>query len=102
MIYTATIFPYVTCYIDDISNFQFAFDLFVDSCFLIDIILNFFTVIYTKTGYETRRSKIVMNYLSSWFITDLFTTIPWQLLEKFNAKQNEKRDDVKILRIVRI
>jgi hyperpolarization activated cyclic nucleotide-gated potassium channel 2 len=33
-------------------------------------------------------------------LTDLFTTIPWQLLEKVNALQNS--DDVKILRIVRI
>ena len=102
MIYTATVFPFLTCFLDEVSNFNFGLDLFIDSCFLTDIVLNFFTVFQKNDGkFETDKSKIAVNYLKSWFWIDSFTTIPWQLIEKLQ-NTSEASEEVKILRIVRI
>lgn len=44
LIYTAIYIPYKVCFLDTTSDFQFIFDLVVDSCFLTDIVFNFMTV----------------------------------------------------------
>jgi len=78
LIYTASWVPYKVCFVDDSSAFQFWFDCVVDLCFLIDIILNFFTVIELGNGaYELNRGKIACSYIQGWFFLDLFTTIPF-------------------------
>lgn len=81
--YVATIFTYKTSFIDEITSAQFGFDLFVDICFLADIVMTFFVVTQDKNGlFETRRVRIAKNYLRSFFFLDVFTTIPWGLIEK--------------------
>jgi hypothetical protein len=70
---------------------MFIFDNIVDSLFFIDIILNFFTVIELPQGqFETSRLEIAKNYLKGWFFMDLFTTIPFQLIEQ--ADDNPSND----------
>ena len=84
LIYTATLVPYFTCFVDDISDFRFVFDLCVDFLFFIDIILNFLTGYELQNGViEVRKCKIAINYIKGFFFIDLITTMPFQLIEKF-------------------
>lgn len=52
-------------------------DSFIDFFFLIDIILNFFTVYVNHLeDYEISRKKIALNYLKKWFIFDVIAILP--------------------------
>ena len=78
LIYTGSLVPYFICFIDTVNDIHFAFDILVDLSFFIDIVLNFNTAQEDKNGkYEVRKRKLAMNYLKSYFILDIVTTIPW-------------------------
>lgn len=78
LLYTASLVPYFTCFVDEISNVHFAFDLVIDFCFALDIVLSFFTAYEITPGkYEYRKSKIACNYIKGFFFIDLVTTIPF-------------------------
>lgn len=78
LIYTAGLVPFFTCFVEVVSDFQFAFDLIVDFIFMVDIILSFFTAYEIKPGiFEYRKSKIALNYIKGFFFIDLLTTIPF-------------------------
>ena len=54
----------------------------IDICFIVDLLLNFFTTIYIKTGVfqgETMTVDmriIARNYVRSWFVIDFVSSIP--------------------------
>ena len=45
LIYTALIMPFNICFEDETTNAQFIYDLVMDSCFMMDVVLTFFTAI---------------------------------------------------------
>ena len=93
LLYTAGLVPYFTCFVDEITEMHFYFDLFVDFMFFVDIILSFFTAYETKPGvWEFRKSKIACNYIKGFFFIDLLTTLPFQLLEKVQTIDSESLD----------
>lgn len=100
--------PFKVCFIDDSSDFQFAFDLFVDFCFMTDIVVNFFSVIEDETGsLITNRTSIARRYIKGWFFIDLFTSLPFQVLEKIDFGVEEEdlalsTGNQKVLRLARI
>ena len=103
LIYTATYSPFRVCFIEDSSEGWFIFDCTVDSLFFIDIVLNFFTVLELPNGqYETSRLGIAKAYMKSWFFLDLFTTIPFQVIERVNSNEDSSIGDSKVLRLMRI
>lgn len=52
-------------------------DLFIDICFIVDILLNFVTTYADKRGDEvTDPYRIGVNYLKTWFALDAISTIP--------------------------
>mmetsp|Transcript_21884 Transcript_21884/g.33954 ORF Transcript_21884/g.33954 Transcript_21884/m.33954 type:complete len:317 (+) Transcript_21884:863-1813(+) len=69
-----------------------------------DIVLNFFTIIELDNGtYETNRGAIACNYIRGWFFLDLFTTLPFQILEKMQEGDGAQlAGDSKVLRLMRI
>ena len=53
------------------------FDTIIDTCFLIDVVLSFFTAIENKDGsYEVRKCRIAANYLKLWFWIDFLSSLP--------------------------
>ena len=83
LIYTALYVPYKTCFVDKYTDTSFIVDLFIDACFLTDIVLTFFTTIETENGQlVTDKRQIAIKYLKGWFTIDLLTSIPFQILEK--------------------
>jgi len=95
------------CFIDDTSLGLLMYDLFVDSCFLIDIVLTFFTVIKLPGGkYINDLSVLAKTYVSSgWFFIDLFTSIPFQLIEGHNdggLPSDTSVEQAKVLKLARL
>jgi hypothetical protein len=86
LVYTALYVPYKVCFIDISTNASFIFDLIVDACFCTDIIITFFTAKEAKEGHLIIDKKIIAhNYLRGWFTIDLFTSIPFQIIEKLSV-----------------
>lgn len=59
------------------------FNYFLHFCSLIDIILNFHTGIISYRYVIMDRKIIAKHYLSTWFIIDLFASLPIELLFYF-------------------
>jgi hyperpolarization activated cyclic nucleotide-gated potassium channel 2 len=53
------------------------FETFIDSLFLVDIIISFNTGFYKKGYLVMKRREIIMNYLKTWFIIDLVASFPY-------------------------
>ena len=45
LLYTAFIVPYRVCFLDNSSDFVFFYELWMDACFMVDIVLTFFTAV---------------------------------------------------------
>lgn len=77
--YTAIMVPYRAAFDTSESNTSwFVYDCWMDACFLIDIVLTFFTVIFTAEGeLVTDKKAIACDYLKFWFWIDLFTSLPF-------------------------
>lgn len=56
------------------------FDLYLDSIFMMDILITFFTPIAVGYGHEGRliydKGKIALNYIKGWFLLDLLACFP--------------------------
>jgi hypothetical protein len=105
VLYTATVVPYVVCFYDEAPQHHVVLDAIVDVCFFIDIILNFFTAIDVGNGvYETDKRIIAKTYLKGWFLIDVVTTVPYQLLEKLTPNDTDPGGvaNAKLLRIGRV
>jgi hypothetical protein len=90
LVYTSTYFVYSVCFFPTLSSAQQKFDIFVDSSFFVDIIVNFLSVTQDKNGiYEFNRKKLAINYIKSWFFLDILTIFPWNL---FQLKSPEEED----------
>ena len=53
------------------------FETFIDSLFLVDIIISFNTGFYKKGYLVMKRREIIINYLKTWFIIDLVASFPY-------------------------
>ena len=65
---------------DDLS--MFIFDIFVDICFGIDIIMNFLTAYYDNKKEELVKSfkKIFIHYIKGWLIIDILAFFPLEAI----------------------
>ena len=54
----------------------------MDFCFLLDIIISFFTTIPNPEKMEqiTDKKKIALNYIFTWFSLDLFSILPIDIM----------------------
>ena len=84
LIYTALFVPYQVCFMDTESDGLFIFGLVVDSSFMSDVAITFLTTTSDKEGkIIDDRKLIAREYFKFWFWIDFFTSIPFQLAEKF-------------------
>lgn len=61
-------------------NMQSIVDLFVDTMFIADILINFRTTYLSDGEVVTEPGKIAVNYIKGWFIIDLIAAIPFDFL----------------------
>jgi len=85
LIWTATVAPYIVCFLPMRSKKWTIIETLIDFCWFGDIVLTFFTAIKDPmTGrIEFRKRILAEKYLKSWFVLDVFTTIPWSLITEF-------------------
>lgn len=58
-----------------------AFDVFIDLMFMTDVVLNFVTGFVLDTGeLEMRPRRVAINYLKGWFLIDVFTSFPFDII----------------------
>ncbi|CDW89105.1 cation channel family protein [Stylonychia lemnae] len=77
-----TYIPYKTAFIESSSDTVNTIELSIDSLFIIDIIVNFISAYEdSERNIEFRFFKIAQKYVTSWFIFDVMSCIPFQYLD---------------------
>ncbi|KAJ1435020.1 RmlC-like jelly roll fold [Sesbania bispinosa] len=81
--YSAWVFPFEVAFMHSSPNRKiYTVDNVVDFFFAIDIVLTFFVAYIDPTTHLLVRDskKIVVRYLSTWFLMDLASTIPYEAI----------------------
>ena len=83
MLYVAVVSPYRLAFTEDVYFDGWTiFDFVLNGVFCLDIIVNFCTCHEMPDGsVEDRRSKIAIRYLKKWFLIDLISSVPFNLLD---------------------
>ncbi|XP_014890573.1 potassium voltage-gated channel subfamily H member 5-like [Poecilia latipinna] len=89
--YTAIMVPYNVSFRTKHNNLAWlVVDSVVDVIFLIDIVLNFHTTFVGPAGEVISDAKLIrMNYLKTWFVIDLLSCLPYDII---NAFENVEED----------
>ncbi|KAM4633795.1 voltage-gated delayed rectifier potassium channel KCNH5-like [Polymixia lowei] len=83
--YTAIMVPYNVSFKTKQNNLAWlVLDSVVDVIFLIDIVLNFHTTFVGPAGEVISDAKLIrMNYLKTWFVIDLLSCLPYDIINAF-------------------
>ncbi|XP_034017491.1 potassium voltage-gated channel subfamily H member 5-like isoform X2 [Thalassophryne amazonica] len=83
--YTAIMVPYNVSFKTKQNNLTWlVVDSVVDVIFLIDIVLNFHTTFVGPAGEVISDAKLIrMNYLKTWFVIDLLSCLPYDIINAF-------------------
>ena len=81
MIYTSLFVPFAISFYEDEMNNPIL-NCIIDAFFFMDIIFSFLSAYELENGREeTDLKRIMLNYLTGWFVIDVIATIPSDLLE---------------------
>ena len=80
IMYTVLVVPWRISFNSPAQAFGLTVSAIVNVSFVIDTILHFFTAVETESGLVTDHAVILRKYLSSWFIIDLVTCLPYTTL----------------------
>ena len=91
--YTAIMVPYNVSFKTKQNNIVWlVLDSVVDVIFLVDIVLNFHTTFVGPGGEVISDPKLIrMNYLKTWFVIDLLSCLPYDIINAF-----ENVDEVRL------
>lgn len=78
--YSVIVIPYRIGFGLEAEGFAYGFDWFVDGMFFLDMAASSLTAFWLNDELETRRGRILRNYLRGWFIIDLVSTLPVDLM----------------------
>ncbi|CAG09152.1 unnamed protein product [Tetraodon nigroviridis] len=83
--YTAIMVPYNVSFKTKQNNLAWlVVDSVVDVIFLIDIVLNFHTTFVGPAGEVISDARLIrMNYLKTWFVIDLLSCLPYDIINAF-------------------
>ena len=71
---------FMNAHVNDDDPF-FAFQIFVDTFFMLDLAVNFYTAFYDRNEQLVTDHRLIkLHYLRSWFLVDLFGSIPFDYL----------------------
>ena len=102
LIYTATVTPFRSCFIDPVIYDRWWWvDTVVDLLFFIDVIVNLNSAyINDDNKLETSRKKIFFKYLKTWLVLDLVACVPFNMIQDDSNKKT--RNMVKLIRLFRL
>lgn len=83
--YTAIMVPYNVSFKTKQNNVTWlVVDSIVDVIFLVDIVLNFHTTFVGPAGEVISDPKLIrMNYVKTWFVIDLLSCLPYDVINAF-------------------
>jgi len=78
ILYCATVLPYRIAFEDDTPLAWIYIDFILDGLFWVDLVLNMLSTYYNEENNKliTSRKQVITSYLKSWFILDLFCSLP--------------------------
>jgi len=109
LLFTATITPFEVAFLnssmDTVSGLtMMVINRCVDLCFFTDLFINFNLSYYDPDlgagMWVVNQRKIVLRYLTTHFFTDLFSTIPFELISML--LQSESLRKLRVVRVVRL
>ncbi|XP_037541075.1 potassium voltage-gated channel subfamily H member 5-like [Nematolebias whitei] len=105
--YTAIMVPYNVSFRTKHNNLAWlVVDSVVDVIFLIDIVLNFHTTFVGPAGEVISDAKLIrMNYLKTWFVIDLLSCLPYDIINAFeNVDEGLSSlfSSLKVIRLLRL
>lgn len=80
IMYTVLVVPWRISFNLPAQAFGLTLSGIANVSFIIDTVLHFFTAVETESGLVTDHGIILRQYLSSWFIIDLVTCLPYTTL----------------------
>jgi Ion transport protein len=110
LLYVATVSVFVFSFLGvlKLSSPFFWIERWIDLSFVCDITLSFFTAFETNAGLLERRPRqISVHYLRTWFVPDVVSTFPWDLISLIfqgTGKQSllQLPRYIRLLRVVKI
>ncbi|XP_053736947.1 potassium voltage-gated channel subfamily H member 5-like [Synchiropus splendidus] len=89
--YTAIMVPYNVSFRTKQNNLAWlVIDSIVDVIFLVDIVLNFHTTFVGPAGEVISDAKLIrMNYMKTWFVIDLLSCLPYDIINAFENVDEE-------------
>ncbi|XP_029352967.1 potassium voltage-gated channel subfamily H member 5a [Echeneis naucrates] len=105
--YTAIMVPYNVSFKTKQNNLVWlVLDSVVDVIFLVDIVLNFHTTFVGPSGEVISDAKLIrMNYLKTWFVIDLLSCLPYDVINAFeNVDEGLSSlfSSLKVIRLLRL
>ncbi|KAI4813062.1 hypothetical protein KUCAC02_024414, partial [Chaenocephalus aceratus] len=105
--YTAIMVPYNVSFKTKQNNVTWlVVDSIVDVIFLVDIVLNFHTTFVGPAGEVISDPKLIrMNYLKTWFVIDLLSCLPYDVINAFeNVDEGISSlfSSLKVIRLLRL
>ncbi|AWP20001.1 putative potassium voltage-gated channel subfamily H member 5-like [Scophthalmus maximus] len=105
--YTAIMVPYNVSFKTKQNNLAWlVLDSVVDVIFLIDIVLNFHTTFVGPAGEVISDAKLIrMNYLKTWFVIDLLSCLPYDIINAFEHVDeglSSLFSSLKVIRLLRL
>lgn len=103
LIYTATIMPYRIAFVDpEKHSFWWFLELFIDSLFFLDVIVNINSAYYDSEGQLVKsRKRIFLRYLRTWLIIDTIACFPFNLIEEDDDSRTQTNYN-SLLRLARL
>ncbi|KAI5101061.1 potassium voltage-gated channel, subfamily H (eag-related), member 1b isoform X1, partial [Silurus meridionalis] len=91
--YTAIMVPYNVSFKTKQNNVTWlVVDSIVDVIFLVDIVLNFHTTFVGPAGEVISDPKLIrMNYVKTWFVIDLLSCLPYDVINAFENVDEVRR-----------
>ncbi|XP_060727673.1 potassium voltage-gated channel subfamily H member 5 isoform X2 [Tachysurus vachellii] len=102
--YTAIMVPYNVSFKTKQNNVTWlVLDSVVDVIFLVDIVLNFHTTFVGPGGEVISDPKLIrMNYLKTWFVIDLLSCLPYDIINAFENVDEGISSLFSSLKVVRL
>ncbi|KAM4695290.1 voltage-gated delayed rectifier potassium channel KCNH1 isoform 2-T2 [Discoglossus pictus] len=102
--YTAILVPYNVSFKTKQNNVAWlVIDSIVDVIFLVDIVLNFHTTFVGPAGEVISDPKLIrMNYLKTWFVIDLLSCLPYDVINAFENVDEGISSLFSSLKVVRL
>ncbi|OMJ93103.1 hypothetical protein SteCoe_4049 [Stentor coeruleus] len=101
--YTATILPYRMSFNALQGNNWVIVDVLIDSVFILDILITFNTALVSfSEKHIYSRKAIAKSYIKSWFLIDLISCIPLEIIDSNETVNESYNKFLRILKVSRI